>query len=126
MELGTDVGAPTRNCVLSRTETAEASATELTENTGWTQARPPEPADEAKSTISGLHPIRVLATGVVHSYPPSHRAHLGSIPGRFMIASMSFIQTALAEVLMEEMEDQGSALRASIAWNKMLMLTTFM
>ena len=68
------------------------------------------------------YPIRVLATGVVHSYPPSHRAHLGSIPGRFMIASMSFIQTALAEVLMEEMEDQGSALRASIAWNKMLML----
>ena len=68
------------------------------------------------------YPIRVLATGVVHSHPPSHRAHLGSIPSRFMIASMSFIQTALAEVLLEELEDQGLAMRASIAWNKMLML----
>ena len=65
MELGTDVGAPKTNCVLSRAETAEASALELTaENTGWTQERPPEPADEAKSTISGLHPIRVLVMDI--------------------------------------------------------------
>ncbi len=28
------------------------------------------------------YPIRVLATGIVHSHPPSHRAHLGSIPSR--------------------------------------------
>ena len=27
------------------------------------------------------YPIRVLATGIVHSHPPAHRAHLGSIPG---------------------------------------------
>lgn len=72
--------------------------------------------------IDNDYPIRVLATGVVHSHPPSHRAHLGSIPSRFMIASMSFIQTALADVLLEEMEDQSAALRASVAWNKMLML----
>ena len=68
------------------------------------------------------YPIRVLATGVVHSHPPSHRAHLGSIPSRFMVASMSFIQTAVADVLREELEDQDLAMRASIAWNKMLML----
>jgi len=68
------------------------------------------------------YPVRVLATGIVHSHPPSHRAHLGSIPSRFMVASMSFIQTALADVLREELEDQDLAMRASIAWNKMLML----
>ena len=68
------------------------------------------------------YPIRVLATGVVHSHPPSHRAHLGSIPSRFMVASMSFIQTALAAVFRKELEDQDLAMRASIAWNKMLML----
>lgn len=68
------------------------------------------------------YPVRVLATGIVHSHPPSHRAHLGSIPSRYMVASMSFIQTALADVLRDELEDQGLAMRASIAWNKMLML----
>ncbi len=68
------------------------------------------------------YPVRVLATGIVHSHPPSHRAHLGSIPSRFMIASMSFIQTALADVFREELEDPDLAMRASIAWNKMLML----
>lgn len=68
------------------------------------------------------YPVRVLATGIVHSHPPSHRAHLGSIPSRFMVASMSFIQTALADVLREELDDQDLAMRASIAWNKMLML----
>lgn len=72
--------------------------------------------------IDDDYPIRVLATGIVHSHPPSHRAHLGSIPSRFMVASMSFIQTALADVLKDELEDQDLAMRASIAWNKMLML----
>ncbi len=72
--------------------------------------------------IDSDYPVRVLATGIVHSHPPSHRAHLGSIPSRFMVASMSFIQTALADVLREELEDQDLAMRASIAWNKMLML----
>ena len=72
--------------------------------------------------IDNDYPIRVLATGIVHSHPPTHRAHLGSIPSRFMVASMSFIQTALADVLRDELEDQDLAMRASIAWNKMLML----
>ena len=68
------------------------------------------------------YPIRLLATGIVHSHPPSHRAHLGSIPSRFMIGSISFIQTALAEIFQEELEDPQEAHRASIAWNKMLMV----
>jgi len=68
------------------------------------------------------YPIRVLATGIVHSHPPVHRAHLGSIPSRFMIGTMSFTQTALADLLHREIEDHGLAARASAAWNKLMML----
>ena len=68
------------------------------------------------------YPIRVLATGIVHSHPPSHRAHLGSVPSRYMVASMSFIQTAVAIILEQGLDDPALALRASAAWNKMLML----
>ncbi len=68
------------------------------------------------------YPIRLLATGIVHSHPPSHRAHLGSIPSRFMIGSISFVQTALARVFQEGIDDPQEAQRASVAWNKMLMV----
>ncbi|MEE3141530.1 MAG: hypothetical protein VX307_02955, partial [Chloroflexota bacterium] len=68
------------------------------------------------------YPIRVLATGIVHSHPPVHRAHLGSIPSRFMIGTMSFTQTALADLLHREIKDYGLAGRASAAWNKLMML----
>jgi len=68
------------------------------------------------------YPIRVLATGIVHSHPPVHRAHMGSIPSRFMIGTISFTQTALAELLHREMEDTGLAARASAAWNRLMML----
>ena len=68
------------------------------------------------------YPIRVLATGIVHSHPPVHRAHMGSIPSRFMIGTISFTQTALAELLHREVEDAGLAARASAAWNKLMML----
>ena len=68
------------------------------------------------------YPIRVLATGIVHSHPPSHRAHLGSVPSRYMVASMSFIQTRVAEILEEGLEDPRLTLKAAVAWNKMLML----
>ncbi len=68
------------------------------------------------------YPIRLLATGIVHSHPPSHRAYMGSVPSRFMIGTISFVQTALAEILDEEMADKAEAQRASVAWNKMLMV----
>ena len=67
-------------------------------------------------------PIRLLATGVVHSHPPTHRAHMGSIPSRFMVGTISFVQTALADVLRQELADPEEALRAATAWNKMLMV----
>jgi hypothetical protein len=67
-------------------------------------------------------PIQVLATGIVHSHPPSHRAHLGSIPSRFMVGAMSFVQTALGDLFCRELDDPDLALQASFAWNKMLMV----
>ncbi len=68
------------------------------------------------------YPIRVLATGIVHSHPPSHREHLGSIPSRFMIATISFIQTALNDIFHQEIEDPEEANQASVAWSKLLMV----
>jgi len=68
------------------------------------------------------YPIRLLATGIVHSHPPSHRAHMGSVPSRFMVGSMSFLQTVLADLFQEELKDPREAHAASVAWNKLLMV----
>ncbi len=68
------------------------------------------------------YPIRVLAMGIVHSHPPLHRSHLGSVPARFMIGTISYIQSAVADLLRREMDDPDLAMRAAAAWNKMLML----
>ena len=68
------------------------------------------------------YPIRLLATGIVHSHPPSHRAHLGSIPSRYMVATISFVQTALANLLHHEITDPDEARQAAIAWNKLLIV----
>ncbi len=68
------------------------------------------------------YPIRVLAMGIVHSHPPLHRAHLGSVPARFMIGTIGYIQAAVTDLLRRELKDQGLAIRAAEAWNKMLML----
>ncbi len=68
------------------------------------------------------YPIRVLATGIVHSHPPIHRAHLGSIPSRFMVATISFIQTALNDIFHQEIDDPEEANQASVAWSKLLMV----
>ena len=68
------------------------------------------------------YPIRLLATGIVHSHPPSHRAHLGSIPNRFMTGSMSYMMTYLTRVFQEELSDPKKAFDACVAWNKLLMV----
>ena len=67
-------------------------------------------------------PVFLLAMGVVHSNPSLERSYLGSVPARFMIGTMSFAQTAIANVLAQDMEDQSMVLRTSVAWNKVLML----
>ena len=72
--------------------------------------------------IDADYPIRLLATGIVHSHPPTHRAHLGSIPSRYMVGTISFVQTALNQLFQQEMSDHEQAMRASLAWNKLLMI----
>jgi hypothetical protein len=67
-------------------------------------------------------PVSLLAAGLVHSHPPSHRAHLGSIPSRYMVGTISFVQTALARLLYQEMDDPAQAMQASVAWSKLLMV----
>ena len=39
-----------------------------------------------------------------------------------MVGSISFLQTALAGILQEEIDDPQEAQRTSVAWNKMLMV----
>ena len=73
-------------------------------------------------TSDGDFPGFLLAIGVVHSHPPSHRAHLGAVPSRYMIGTMSFAQTAIANLLPQDMDDPLEAMRASCAWNKLLMV----
>ena len=68
------------------------------------------------------YPIRVLAMGIVHSHPPLHRAHLGSVPARFMVGTIGYIQAAVTDLLRRELPDGDVALRAAAAWNRMLML----
>ena len=72
--------------------------------------------------VDADYPIRVLAMGIVHSHPPLHRAHLGSVPARFMIGTISYIQSAVTDLLRRELDDPDMAIRAASAWSKMLML----
>jgi hypothetical protein len=67
-------------------------------------------------------PVQLLATAVVHSHPPTHREHLGSVPSRFIIGTIAFTQTAVAQLLRRELGDTDQAWRASLAWNKLLMV----
>ena len=68
----------------------------------------------------------LLAMGISHGYPPAHREHLGPVPSRHMIGTISFVQSAIADLLLREMDDTGLALRTSIAWNKLLMVELVM
>lgn len=64
----------------------------------------------------------LLAIGLVHSHPPAHRAHLGPVPVRYMIGTISFAQTALTQLFQQEMADPQAAMGASVAWSKLLMV----
>ena len=78
--------------------------------------------DTASCQLDESFAVYLLAMGISHSYPPTHRAHLGAIPPRYVIGTISFAQTAIADLLRSQMEDIDLALRASIAWNKLLMV----
>ena len=62
----------------------------------------------------------MVAMGIAHS----HRMQkpMGRVPGPFMVGTMSYVQTTVNQILMEDLEDKGYAARAGVAWNKILML----
>ena len=62
----------------------------------------------------------LLAIALSHShreYGPG-----GKIPPEFMVGAMSLAQTAVANVLRDEISDPREALEASVAWNKLLLV----
>ena len=61
-----------------------------------------------------------LAVGLSHS----HRAQGpgGVVPAHFMVATMSVAQTTLAQLFQSRLGDGDEALRASVAWNKLLLV----
>jgi len=67
--------------------------------------------------------VRFLAgVSQMHKNTPLHRPGLPAVPARFIIGILSFYQTAIADILHEEMEDAEQAFRAMKAWNKWLMI----
>jgi Protoglobin len=62
----------------------------------------------------------LLGIGIAHS----HRTHGpgGAIPPELVVGAMSLVQTALAQILLDELGDARAALAASMAWNKLLLL----
>jgi len=62
----------------------------------------------------------LLAVALSHShreYGPG-----GKIPPQFMVGAMSLAQSAIADVLREEVTEPHDALAASVAWNKLLLV----
>jgi len=58
----------------------------------------------------------------MHRNIPVHRAHLSPVAPRYIIGTIAFYQSAIADILQQEMSDAGLAARTSVAWNKWLMV----
>ena len=59
----------------------------------------------------------------MHRNIPIHRSHLSPVAPRYIISTISFYQTAIADILHREMPDLAVASRTSVAWNKWLMVS---
>ena len=67
--------------------------------------------------------IRYLAAiSQMHMNIPLHRPGLSSVPPRYIIGIISYYQTAIADMLSQQLSDMPLVLRTSVAWNKWLML----
>lgn len=78
--------------------------------------------DTAACALDESFAVHLLAMGISHRNLPTNRAHLGPVPSRYMIGTMSFAQTAIADLLRVQMPDTDLAFRTSTAWNKLLMI----
>jgi hemoglobin-like flavoprotein len=58
----------------------------------------------------------------MHRNIPIHRSQLSPVAPRYIIGTISFYQTAIADILHQQMSDPVLAARTSAAWNKWLMV----
>ena len=58
----------------------------------------------------------------MHANTPIHRPGLEPVAPRYIIGTISYYQTAIAELLNQEMSDANLASRTSVAWNRWLMV----
>jgi hemoglobin-like flavoprotein len=58
----------------------------------------------------------------MHRNIPIHRTNLSPVAPRYIIGTISFYQTAIADILHQQMADPALASRTSVAWNKWLMV----
>jgi hemoglobin-like flavoprotein len=58
----------------------------------------------------------------MHENIPVHRPELSPVAPRYIIGTMSYYQTTLADLLLQHMADPALAWRTSVAWNKWLLV----
>jgi len=58
----------------------------------------------------------------MHENTPVHRPELSPVAPRYIIGTISFYQTAIADILLEKIPNANLAIRTSQAWNKWLMV----
>src|SRR5690606_20255407 len=64
----------------------------------------------------------LAAISQMHVNIPIHRPHLSPVAPRYTLGIIAYYQTAIAELLSQNMPDATQALRTSVAWNKWLMV----
>jgi hypothetical protein len=64
----------------------------------------------------------LVGTSQMHRHISIHRPGLGAVPPRFIIGIISFFQTAISDLLHQQMTETDLARRTSMAWNKWLMV----
>lgn len=81
----------------------------------WLRATITAPTNEAF--------VRYLV-GISHMHRniPVHRPGLSPVAPRYIIGTISFYQTAVSEILQQQMADAAQAARTSAAWNKWFMV----
>ncbi|MQF65443.1 hypothetical protein FIM04_04950 [SAR202 cluster bacterium AC-409-J13_OGT_754m] len=65
----------------------------------------------------------LAAISSMHRSVPSHRPGLPSVPSQYVLGSISFYQTRLAEIFQNELTNKVEAHKASMAWNKLLIVS---
>ena len=65
----------------------------------------------------------LISVSAMHRDIPIHRPGLPPVPTQFVIGTISFYQTRLIEIFEDELGDLRKAAKASVAWNKMLMVS---